>query len=204
MYAVISVEQALEKVLNNIGTLDEEERPLLECLGQVLAEDIRSEINVPPLDNSAMDGYAVKAADIKGASKQTPRVLKVIDMVIAGGTPKKSVESGTAIRIMTGAPTPQGADAVVAFEETDETQRSAASLKAPAEIAIMIEEKPGANIRKAGESVSKGSLVLEKGTVIRPSEIGVLASLGKAKIKVIRRPVVAILATGELTNLANH
>jgi molybdopterin molybdotransferase len=202
MYAVISVEQALEKVLNNIGTLDDEERPLLECLGQVLAEDIRSEINVPPLDNSAMDGYAVRASDIKGSSKQTPRILKVIDMVIAGGTPKKSVEPGTAIRIMTGAPTPQGADAVVAFEETDETQRSAASGKSPAEIAIMTEEKPGANIRKAGESVSKGSLVLEKGTIIRPSEIGVLASMGKAKIKVIRRPVVAILATGdELTNL---
>jgi molybdopterin molybdotransferase len=198
---VISVEQALEKVLNNINVLDEEERPLLECLGQVLAEDVRSEINVPPLDNSAMDGYAIRASDVKGASRENPRVLDVIDMVIAGGISQKSVEPGTAIRIMTGAPTPQGADAVVPFEDTDETEKELSSRKIPGKIGIMTEEKLGANIRKAGESVTKGALVLAKGSVIRPSEIGVLASLGKAKIKVIRRPIVAILATGdELTN----
>jgi molybdopterin molybdotransferase len=94
---VISVEQALEKVLSNIDVLGEEESPLMECLGQVLAGDVSSNIDVPPLDNSAMDGYAVRAADIKGASKLNPRTLRVIDMVIAGGIGKKTVEPGTAI-----------------------------------------------------------------------------------------------------------
>jgi molybdopterin molybdotransferase len=199
---VISVEQALEKVLGNIDVLGEQECPLMECLGQVLAEDIRSGIDVPPLDNSAMDGYAVRAADIKGAGKQNPRFLRVIDMVIAGGIGKKMVEPGTAIRIMTGAPIPKGGDTVVAFEDTDETERTAKSAGIPSEIGIMVEEKTGSNIRQAGESVRKGALVLVKGTTIRPSEIGVLASMGYAKVKVIRRPVVAILATGdEITGL---
>lgn len=196
-YTVISVEQALEKVLANINVLGEEERPLLECLGQVLAEDVLADINVPPSDNSAMDGYAVRSEDIKGASKQKPRILKVIDMVVAGGSPKKAVEPGTAIRIMTGAPIPQGADAVVAFEDTDETERASGERGIPGEIGIFVEEKSGANIRRAGESVRKGTSVLIKGTVIRPSEIGVLASMGRARVKVIRRPVVAILATGD-------
>jgi molybdopterin molybdotransferase len=194
---VISVEQALDKILNSITSLEMEERPLLETLGQVLAEDVISTINVPPADNSAMDGYAVRATDIRGASQANPRTLKVIDMVIAGGVPKKSLSPGTAIRIMTGAPTPPGADTVVAFEETDETQRATLKSGIPAEIGILKEEKIGSNIRLAGESVGLGAKVLIKGTVIRPSEIGVLASLGKSKIKVIRRPVVAILATGD-------
>ncbi|MBP1706294.1 MAG: molybdopterin molybdotransferase MoeA [Chloroflexi bacterium] len=199
---MISVEQALEKVLSSIHLLDEEERPLMECLGQVLAEDIRSDIDVPPQDNSALDGYALRSVDIKGASPQNPRLLRVIDMIIAGGTPKKSVEPGTAIRIMTGAPTPGGADCVVGFEDTDETKRSLTSKGVPDEIAILTEEKADSNIRKAGESIRKGDLVLARGTIIRPSEIGVLASMGRSKIRVIRRPIVAILATGdELTNL---
>jgi molybdopterin molybdotransferase len=201
-YRVISVEQALEKILGSIYVLDEEDRSILECLGQVLAEDVYSQIDVPPSDNSALDGYAVRSVDIKGASSQNPRVLKVIDMIIAGQTPHKTLEPGTAIRIMTGAPTPQGADCVIGFENTDETKRSISSNEIPAEIGIMIEDKMGSNIRKAGESIHKGDLVLSKGIIIRPSEIGVLASLGRSMIKVIRRPVVAILATGdELTNL---
>jgi molybdopterin molybdotransferase len=194
---VISVEQALEKVLSNIQVLGEEERPLLECLGQVLSEDVYSDVNVPPKDNSAMDGYAVRASDIKGASPQHPRILRVIDMVIAGGLPKRAVEPGTAIRIMTGAPVPDWADCVVGFENTDETGRMVAVNKIPDEIGINVEEKSGSNIRKTGESVQKGGLVLARGAVIRPSEIGVIASIGKIKIKVIRRPVVAILATGD-------
>jgi molybdopterin molybdotransferase len=199
---VISVEQALEKILSSIQVLGEEECALLESQGQVLAEDVYSAIDVPPKDNSALDGYAVRSADIKGASPDRPRILRVIDIVVAGDTPKKSVEPGTAVRIMTGAPTPKGADCVIGFEETDETQRTLSSNGMPAEIGIMIEEKADANIRKAGESVRKGQLVLAKGTVIRPSEIGVLASLGRAKIRVIRRPVIGILATGdELTTL---
>jgi molybdopterin molybdotransferase len=199
---VISVEQALEKILSSINVLGSEECPLLECLGRVLDEDIRSDIDVPPLDNSALDGYAVRAKDIKGASQSNPKVLKVIDTVIAGGIAKKIVEPGTAIRIMTGAPTPGCADAVIGFEDTDETGRGHSGSGSPAEIGILAEEKSGANIRKAGESVAKGSLVLSRGAVVRPSEIGVLASLGRARIRVICKPVVAILATGdELTAL---
>jgi molybdopterin molybdotransferase len=199
---VISVEQALDKILNNITALDVEERPILETLGQVLAEDVLSTIDVPPADNSAMDGYAVRSADIKGATPGTPRNLKVIDMVIAGAVAKKTLQPGTAIRIMTGAPTPPGADTVVAFEETDETERSGSGNAVPAEIGILKEEKKGSNIRLAGESVRKGAKVLAKGAVIRPAEIGVLASIGRSKVKVIRRPIVAILATGdEITSL---
>ena len=199
---MISVETALDKILNNIQRLAKEERNLLESLGQVLAEDVYSEINVPPKDNSALDGYALRAVDIKGAGPGNPRLLKVIDMVAAGGNPHKKVEPGTAIRIMTGAPTPTGADCVVGFEDTDETNRAVSSGQIPAEISILTEESSGSNIRKAGESIKKGDLVLAEGTIIRPSEIGVLASMGRAKIIVVRRPVIAILATGdELTNL---
>jgi molybdopterin molybdotransferase len=193
---LISVEEALDKILSSIHILDAEECPILQSLGQVLFEDVYAEINVPAKDNSALDGYAVKSFDIKGADKQNPHILKVIDIIAAGDNPHQSVKPGTAIRIMTGAPTPPGADCVVGFEETDETQRSISPRGFPDEIGIMIEEKHGSNIRKAGESIKKGEVVLSKGTVIRPSEIGVLASMGKAKVKVIRRPIVAILATG--------
>ncbi len=199
---MISVETALDKILSSIKPLGVEEKGLLESLGQVLAEDVYSDINVPPKDNSALDGYALRAADIKGAGPQNPRILKVIDYIVAGGNPHKRVEPGTAVRIMTGAPTPEGADCVVGFEDTDETSRPVSDSKIPSEIGVFTEELNGANIRKAGESIKKGDLVLTKGKIIRPSEIGVMASMGRAKVKVIRRPVVAILSTGdELTNL---
>jgi molybdopterin molybdotransferase len=199
---VISVEQALEKVLSKMDKLDEEDRPILACLGQVLAEDIYSKIDVPPKDNSALDGYAVRSADIKGANSKNPAILKVIDMIVAGSIPHKYLEPGTAIRIMTGAPTPEGADVVIGFEDTDESGRAISHNGIPAEIGILIKAESGSNIRKAGESIRKGDQVLSMGAIIRPSEIGVLASMGRAVIRVIRRPVVAILATGdELTNL---
>ncbi len=199
---MISVEQALDKVLSNINVLGEEDRQILECLGQVLAQDIYSDIDVPPQDNSAMDGYALRAFDIKGANRSNPRVLRVIDMIAAGDQPAKVVEPATAVRIMTGAPIPQGADSVIAFEDTDENDRTVSTTGFPPEIGILMEEKVGANIRKAGESIRKGALVLAKGTLLRPSEIGLLASLGRSAVRVIRRPKVAILATGdELTGL---
>jgi molybdopterin molybdotransferase len=199
---MISLEQALEKVLSNLHPLGVEDRTLLECQGQVLAEDVYSQINVPPRDNSALDGYALISSDIKNCGPQNPCILKVIDIVVAGDNPRKTVVPGAAIRIMTGAPTPQGADVVIGFEETDETHRKMTVNGYPDEIGIMTTERPDANIRKAGESIKKGELVLSKGTILRPSEIGVLASMGKPTVKVIRRPVIAILATGdELTNL---
>ncbi len=190
---MISVEQALEKILSYVDILEEKQSPILDCLGQVLAEDVYSSINLPPLDNSAMDGYAVQSRDTLGAGPQSPRILRVIDTVTAGSISRYEVEPATAIRIMTGAPVPKGADCIVRFEDTDETLRK----KSSGEIGILCEVKTGSDIRRAGEDITTGSLVLKKGTVIRPSEVGVLASLGRAKVMVIRRPVVAILATGD-------
>jgi len=190
---MISVEQALDKILNYVHVLEDEERPILECLGQVLAEDVYSGLNVPPLDNSAMDGYAVQSRDTRGASRRSPRFLRVIDTVAAGSMAGCEVESGTAVRIMTGAPIPKGADSVVIFEDTDETQRQGSST----EIGILREAEAGLNIRRAGEDIAQGSMVLSQGAVLRPSEIGVLASLGRTTVRVIRRPIVAILATGD-------
>ena len=190
---MISVEEALDKILGYVEVLGEEESPILDCLGQVLAEDVYSSINVPPLDNTAMDGYAVRSGDTRGASEKSPRLLRVIDTVAAGSISDLKVEPGTAIRIMTGAPLPDGANSVVRFEDTDESSRAESS----AEIGILLEAESGLNIRRAGEDILKGAKVLRRGVVIRPSEVGVLASLGRSMVKVIRRPRIAILATGD-------
>ena len=197
---MISVEQALEKILSYVDVLEATEVPILDSMGQVIAGDIYSDINIPPLDNAAMDGYAVQAKDTRGASSSSPRFLRVIDTVIAGSISKQVVKPGTAIRIMTGAPVPEGADSVVRFEDTDESRRNNPSTT---EIGILYEAKAVLNIRRAGEDVTRGSLVLRKGTVIRPAEVGVLASLGISRVTAIRRPVVAVLATGnELVDIA--
>lgn len=198
---MVSVEEALQKILSCIEVLEPETKPILDCLGQVLAEDIRSTIDIPPLDNSAMDGYAVKAEDMRGASEASPKILSVTGKVAAGSMPRGEVKRGSAIRIMTGAPLPQGADAVVPFEDTDEVARKA-SHRDLSQIGILCEVREGANIRRKGEDIANGSLVLKKGTVLRPAETGVLASLGHSAVAVIRRPVVSILATGdELTDI---
>ncbi len=190
---MITVEQALDKILGHAAVLEAEDSPILDCLGQVLARDVTSQIDVPPLDNSAMDGYAVRAEDISGADDKNPRVLRVTDTVPAGSISRRRVEAGTAVRIMTGAPVPAGADSVVMFEDTDETGRG----ERPDEIGVLKPAQPGQNIRRAGEDIARGALVLAEGTLLRPSEIGVLASLGLDRVSVIRRPVVAVLATGD-------
>lgn len=194
---MISVEEALEKILSYADVLEEESTPILDSSGQVLAEDIYSGINIPPWDNSAMDGYAVRSGDTRGGSREHPRTLSIIDTVAAGYISSRRLEPGTAIRIMTGAPIPEGADSVVPFEFTDEAERPRDADK----IGILCPAEADWNIRRAGEDIPKGSLVLQRGTFIRPSEVGVLASLGRARAQVIRRPEVAILATGdELVN----
>ena len=198
---MVSVEEALQKILSCIEVLEPETKPILDCSGQVLAEDMRSTIDIPPLDNSAMDGYAVKAEDTHGVSEASPKILSVTGKVAAGSMPKGEVKRGSAIRIMTGAPLPQGADAVVPFEDTDEVARKA-SHRDLSQIGILREVREGMNVRRKGEDIAKGSLVLKKGTVLRPAEIGVLASLGRPTVAVIRRPIVSILATGdELTDI---
>ena len=193
---MLSVEEALERVLSAVHPLDAEERPALEALGQVLAEHVVSGIDIPPLDNSAMDGYAVQAASVSGASDDSPVALRVTGVVAAGDLPRDEVGSGTAVRIMTGAPIPKGADAVVPFEETDEVTRRSEG-RSLSEIGIKVAPKAGAHIRPAAHDVGKSERVLEAGTVLRPAEIGVLASLGYDRAKVIRRPVVGILSTGD-------
>jgi len=193
---MLSVEQAYERVMASFQTLEAEEKPLLESIGQVLAEDIKSPLALPPLANSGMDGYALLHSDIAGASHENPCNLEVIGIVAAGHMPDKTVVPGTAIRIMTGAPVPDGADTVVPFEETDEVQRKREG-KPLDQVAIFADMPTGCNVRPAGEDISSGQLVLEKGTVVRAAEVGVIASLGMDTVKVIRRPVVAVLATGD-------
>ena len=193
---MISVEEALEKILSYVEILEPERKPILDCLGQVLAEDVYSAIDIPPLDNSAMDGYALRAKDTCGACESSPVYLAVVGEVAAGSMPTKEVEPGTAIRIMTGAPLPDGADAVVRFEDTDEMTRKSSGGD-HSQIGILRRAKKRLDVRNRGEDIAKGNLVLEKGRVLRPQEIGVLASLGRSTALVIRRPIVAILATGD-------
>jgi len=192
---MISVEEALDKILNLIPVLDTEKKPILDCLGQVLAEDIVAPFDVPSADNSAMDGYAVKAESIVGTSQGQGKVLKVIGDVSAGIVPHLKVESGTAIRIMTGALVPEGADTVVPFEETDEAIRKNSS-DSRLEVTIYAELKSGANIRRSGEDIRKNEIIIKSGKLLLPADIGVIASLGKKKVSVVRRPVIGILATG--------
>jgi molybdopterin molybdotransferase len=193
---MLSVEEALERILGVFHVLEAERRPILEAHGQVLAEEIVARFDIPPLENSAMDGYAVQSSSVIGASRASPVVLSVVGAVAAGQLPKHEVTQGTAVRIMTGAPVPKGADAVVPFEDTDEAKRVDSEMT-PAEIGICDEVVSSANVRPPGQDIRKGQRVLEKGTGLRPAEIGVLASLGHGEVAVVRRPVTAILATGD-------
>ena len=192
---MLEVEDAYSRIIAHFAPLDTVELPVLECLGLTLAEDISSPLDLPPLANSAMDGYAVLHADISGAAENPP-TLSVISAVAAGQVSTDTVAKGKTIRIMTGAPVPNGADTVVPFEETDELERRGrgASLD---EIAIYKALPLGSNVRPAGEDVSQGELVLPKGTIVRPAEAGVMASLGLTTARVIRRPIVAVLSTGD-------
>ncbi len=193
---MISVEDALERVLNTVHVLEPETRPLLSALGQVLAEDVVAGIDVPPHDNSAMDGFAVLSSDTYGAGRHNPICLDVIGEVAAGYTSSVKVTAGTAIRIMTGAPLPKGADAVVQFENTDETARKKEGQPLDT-IGILEPASPGLNVRMRGEDIRAGQIVLKKGSTLLPAGIGVLASLGNAAATVIRRPVVSVLSTGD-------
>jgi len=196
---MISVEEALDRILAYFGVLDPEVKPILDALGQVAAEDIVSGIDIPPLDNTAMDGYAVRAADTAGASAGRPVLLRVTGELAAGYVFAGNVEPGAAVRIMTGAPVPQGADAIVPFEETDEPAgRGFGSFaKSRDTVGIMKAAEAGANIRRAAEDVRRGQTIITRGAVLHPPQLGVLASLGEATVRVHRRPVVAILSTGD-------
>lgn len=195
---MIPVEEARERILAFFATLDVERKPLLDALGQVLADDIIAPFDIPPLDNTGMDGYAVRAADTAGATGSSPVTLRVIADLAAGYVLETPVGPGEAVRIMTGAPIPPGADAVVPFEETDEVLRDPNSPARKTEtVQVLKAANPGANVRERAGDVREGQRVLPAGRILRPSEVGVLASIGLSEVPVIRRPVVAILSTGD-------
>ncbi len=187
-----SVESAQQEMLSYFDVLPTERVALVAALHRTLAEDIHADMNVPPFANSAMDGYAVQGSDLAGDSAL---VLKVIGEVPAGGVADRAVEPGTAMRIMTGAPMPDGADTVVPFEETDEGRPD--SLFSTGQVRIVNRPPTGANVRQAAEDLKAGALVVRAHTVITPAVIGLLASVGAAEVAVFRRPRVAILATGD-------
>jgi molybdopterin molybdotransferase len=183
------LEEAQRVVLDSTPVLGLEKIPLLDALGRVLGEDIIAERDNPPWDNSAMDGFAVRWQDIKqDHAIQKPVTLQVVEDVPAGKMPSKTVGPGQAIRIMTGAPIPQGADTVLKVEDTEDTPDSVRVFKA---------EQKGANIRPQGEDVKKGDRIIARGTRIRPGEAGMLAILAKSFVFVYQRPRVAILSTGD-------
>jgi molybdopterin molybdotransferase len=196
--SLITYQEALATILKNVPVLEVEEKPLFKCLYQVLAEDIYSDYDLPLKDQSGPDGYAVIARDITGASRETPVVLKISGSIRAGILPVKSVKPGTAMRIMTGALVPDGADCVVRFEDTDEPgDKSGPNKDNTAAVKIYVAAAAGTNINPKGASIKQGSLVMSRGTKLGPAQISVLTTIGKAVVKVIRRPVIGILSSGD-------
>jgi molybdopterin molybdotransferase len=188
---MLSVEEALEQILSRVRPLPTERVDVLAALGRVLAEPIRSTRVIPPWPNSSMDGYAVRAADARPGA-----TLTVVGRVVAGVLPERAVGAGEAMRIFTGAPLPSGADAVVPQEDVAAGE-TRVTLHGSAE--------PGAFVRRAGEDVGIGDLVLEHGTRLAAAEIGLLATLGHGQVEVTRRPRVAVLSTGsELADLGTQ
>ena len=181
-------EEALDIVLSFCRSLPSERVFIVDALNRVLAEDVVSQEDRPSFDNSAMDGYAVRWEDIKEATEKSPVSLKVIGEMPAGGEGSFKVERGTAVKIFTGAPIPEGADTVIPVEYTEAKNGM---------VFIKTSLKEGANIRRRGEELKAGDVVLEKGTIIRHYEVGILASLNKINVEVSRKPRVAILSTGD-------
>lgn len=189
MKQMVTPAEALEIVLQQIGELPLETIPHQQALGRTLAHSITSDLNLPPFANSSMDGYALVAADIQAASPDNPIKLRVTETIAAGAMPGQPVTTGTCAKIMTGAAIPDGADAVVMREETRSEQVHEVYILAPA--------PPHQNIRPAGSDVTQGETVIDAGTMIRPAEWGLLASLNQTEVAVRRQPRVAIITTGE-------
>jgi molybdopterin molybdotransferase len=191
---ILSVAEAQQIILDQAKTCPVEAVALLESLGRVLAEDVEAQSHLPPFDNSAMDGYAVLASDVTNARQDTPAALQVVADIAAGHPTEVVIGPGQAARIMTGAPLPAGADAVVQVEATDEPMRGGTL---PDRIKVYRSARLGEHIRKAGGDVRRGDQVLRAGKTIRPAEIALLAALGRGQVRVVRSPRVAVLATGD-------
>ena len=183
-----TVHEASDRILGGIRALESEHVPLREAFGRVLAEDVLSPIDQPPWDNSSMDGYAVRAADVAFAAESNPVTLFVLETVRAGQRPSQSVAPRTAIRVMTGAPIPDGADTVIRVEDTDGGEQR---------VAIRDARDAGRNVRPRGEDLRAGAVALSRGSVVGAAHLGVLASVGCALVPVHRRPRVAVLASGD-------
>jgi len=180
----LTVDEALDRILARVTPLERTKLPLGEALGSVLAEDAIADRDIPPFRNSAMDGYAVRGVDVQQGGVR----LRVVGSVAAGAMPELTVGPGEAMRVMTGAPMPDGADTVVRVEDTDNAMDV---------VTITRATPPGLSVRKAGEDLRSGEVVVARGTLLRPAEIGVLASIGRSRVATIRRPNVAILSTGD-------
>jgi len=185
---MIFVEDALDIILKETVPLGMEKVDILDTLGRVLGEAVFSGRLIPPRDNSSMDGYAVHEADTRGATPSNPVILDVIEDIPAGSIPRRVVGIGQAARIMTGAPIPEGADAVIRIEDTRQNGTR---------VELTAAVKKGEYIRFAGEDVREGEEVIPAGTVVRPAEVGMMAALGKSFVSVYQRPVVAVIATGD-------
>jgi molybdopterin molybdotransferase len=186
----LSVDEARELILSRVAELGHETVPIDEARDRVLAADAVSTIRHPAWDNSAMDGFAVRSEDIQGATEEAPVILRVIEEVPAGSFPTRSPGPGEAIRVMTGAPVPAGADGVTRLEHTEPGSDGAS-------VRVLTDADAGRNIRRKGEDLELDDRPLSAGVLLRPAQIGVLAMLGKAEVPVYRRPRVAILATGD-------
>jgi molybdopterin molybdotransferase len=204
---LLSVEEAQDRIFEAIsGPTEPEVAWLSEALGRVIAEPVESPISLPPWDNSAMDGYAIRSADVRAATESAPVTIDIVGEVRAGQAPGITVKRGTGVRIATGAPVPPGADAVIPVEGT--TPLDAAGAKAgprgrdatgplPAKIAAHAAVPLGGSIRRKGSDLAAGSRILEPGTVVTPAAIGLAAGVGIDQLSVHRRPRVSILATGD-------
>ena len=192
---MITVEKALQSIFSNFRPLGLEKVNILDARARVIGEDVFAARNIPPADNSAMDGYAVRHIDTKGATRAKPLRLKVIEEIPAGKVPQKKLRKGEASRIMTGAIIPDAADAIVRQEDTKKIGKT---------VIIYTAVKEGRDIRFAGEDVQKEELVISKGSIVSPAQIGMLASLGRAFVSVYQKPRVAIISTGdELVDIEN-
>jgi molybdopterin molybdotransferase len=185
--ALRSVAEHQGAILDALRPLPPYDQPLLDALGLVAAEDVYAPIDLPTFDNSAMDGYAVMYDDVASASDDQPVHLPVVGEIGAGRARILALSPGTAVKIMTGAPVPAGADAVVPYEWTD---------RGVAKVVISRAPEPGQHVRAAGEDVTVGDLLIEEGTVLGPRQLGLLASVGRASVVVRPRPRVVVLSTG--------
>ena len=192
----MNVDDAVSRILRGIQSLESERVPLLESLGRVLAEPLVSEISLPPFANSSMDGFAVRAGNTQFATREQPALLRLMFDIPAGSNPTETIHPGQSARIMTGAPLPDGADAVVPVEDTDQEWKAGDNTPLPPIVKVYTSVRVGASVRPVGEDIQVGQTVLEAGALIRAQELGVMAALGQAEVKVMRRPRVAIVGSG--------